>query len=105
MEGVIQVDEPIAFRCRRGELQARLNRLGAGIREGDGVEPGVRASGALGQALGEKAGDKRTVHLARVRSIEVKEIMEGLLQDRVTPSEMIDAAAGEEVEIRFPSTS
>jgi hypothetical protein len=83
MEGVIEVDKPIALRCRAGELQARFDRLGTGVGEDNGVETGICAAGTFGQPFGEEAGKERAVHLDQIRAIEVEKVMEGPLQDQV----------------------
>ena len=78
-----------------GELQRRLDGLGAAVAEVDPVE--VRRRGE--QPLGEQPGQRRRVELRQIGEIGVDDVVNRLADDRMVPAEGEYPEAGEHVEV------
>ena len=89
-------EDPRTPRGLAGELDGRLDGLGAGVAEEDPVD----VVGTVGdQLLGQQAGQERAIHLDHVREIEFDGLMECGLQRRMTSPEGVHAETRKEVEI------
>ena len=96
MEAVVAVDDPRAGGRGAGELQRRLDRLRARVREHDGAE--VRR-GAAQQLLREHARQGGDAHLRQRRGVGGQEALELRADRGVVAADREHAVAPEHVEI------
>src|ERR1700722_17817554 len=96
VEGVLSEEDLGALSGLAGELDGRLDRLGARVAEEGTGDACVRPPDEL---LGQQARKQRAVHLDHVRQVEVQCLMQRGLDRRVTAAEGVHAEAGQEVEI------
>ena len=93
VERVVAVDDPAPPGGVPGELQRRLDRLGAAVAEVHPVQPG-----RLGQQpLGQQAGQQRGVELDQVGEFRVEHLVQRLPHHRVVPPDPEHAEPGQEV--------
>ena len=92
---MIAVQDPAVAGRAAGELQRRLDRLGAAVAEVDAIHPGR----AREQLLGEQPREQRQVELHHVGELGVEDVVQRLPDDRVVAPDAVDAEARQEVEI------
>ena len=96
VEGVVQVEHARTPCGRAGELEGRVDGVGAGVGEEHRVEPGRHPRDQL---LGEEAGEQRDVHLDEARPLQLEGFLERAPHRGVVAAEIEGAVAGEQVEI------
>src|SRR2546421_12506878 len=96
MERAFQRDDSFPASRSSGEFQRSFHRFGAGVAKKDGVELAWRA---LCDRFREQSAQKRAIHLHHVRQIEIEDIADGLLHDRMIPADIENGIAAEEIEI------
>jgi hypothetical protein len=93
---VLRVQHLGPLRRLPGELDRRLDGLGARVAEEHPADAGVRPRHQL---LGKQAWQQRAVHLHHVRQVKVERLVQRGLDGRMAPAERVDAEPGQEVEV------
>ena len=96
VEGVLDADDALPLRRRAAELDRRLDRLGAAVREQRLPDRRGRAADEL---LGEQRRHRRHAHLRRVRGLDLHRLGEPVADARVVPPDVEHPEAAEPVEI------
>jgi len=95
VERVVAVQNPAAPGGVAGELQRRLDRLGAAVSEVDALQ--VRRLGH--QLLGEHPGQWWGIELGQIGQPEVEDVVQGPPDRRVMPAQREHTEAGKHVEV------
>ena len=96
VEAVLGRDDARPLRRGAAELDRRLDRLGAGVREEDAVDRGGQP---LDERLREPRGDRRDAELHRVRRLRLQVLDQRRLDARVVAADREHAEAAEQVEV------
>ena len=92
---MIAVDDAVAAGGEAGELQRRLDRLGAAVAEVHPVQ--VRDVGE--QRFGQRPGQRRRVELGQVGQVRVEHVVQRLPDHRMVPAEREHPEPGQHVEV------
>ena len=95
VERVVAVDDASATGGVAGELQRRLDGLGAAVAEVDPIEVWCRGE----QPLGQHARERRRVELGQVGQIGVDDVVNGLPDHGLVSAQREHSEAGEHVEV------
>src|SRR2546428_5774242 len=98
MKGARERDGACSSSRGARELERALHRFGAGVAKENRIE---MRWGAFDERFGKQAAQKRAIHLHHVRQIEIEHIANGLFHDRMIPSNVKNAVAAQEIEIRL----
>src|SRR6059058_5921451 len=88
----------ISSRRRAREFQRAFHRFGAGVAKENGVQMRWRP---FDDRLGQQSTQKRAIHLHHVWQIEIEHIADRLLRDWMITSDIENAVAAQEIEIRL----
>src|SRR5207248_8735677 len=96
MKRAFERDDPFPAGRSTGKFQRSLHCFRARVAKKDSVQV---AWGAFCDRFCKQSAQKRAIHLHHVRKIEIEDITDGLLHDRMITADVENGIAAEEIEI------